>query len=274
MLFEDEEDFRKYAGLLLPVEEQLRVSMANIYYAALRLAPPEERDKDPEMDRNAALLMKNFLCAQRLLNNLTETPMLASTEPLRRNNADVVELCETVCEKAEHPFELKGVKLTFRCREESHIVALDSTRFERLLFNLLSNALKFTPKGGKTEVELLFRERQVILRVQDSGCGIPQERLDTVFDRFLQPNRMDFTPHGLGLGLPLCRRIAQGHGGRILLASREGEGTTVTVSIPDERVSTAPMRDIHMDYDGGFDRTLLELCDALPTEAFLQKYLD
>lgn len=99
------------------------------------------------------------------------------------------------------------------------------------MWNLLSNALKFTPAGGRVTVSLRFERKQVLLTVTDTGGGIPVERMETVFDGYLHPERLAALPCGLGLGLPLCRRIAEGHGGRMVLDSRPDQGTSVTLAL-------------------------------------------
>ena len=85
---------------------------------------------------------------------------------------------------------------------------------------------------------------------------------------------MDPSPHGVGLGLAICRRIAQGHGGSIVAQSEEGKGATFTVALPNERTAGATMRQPKVSYSGGFNRTLLELSDALSASAFTYQYLD
>ena len=85
---------------------------------------------------------------------------------------------------------------------------------------------------------------------------------------------LDSLPYGLGLGLPICRRIAREHGGGILLTSEEGKGTTVAVSLPNKRSSIQELSTYVIDYAGGFNRTLVELSDALPRQAFTQRFLD
>lgn len=140
-----------------------------------------------------------------------------------------------------------------------------------MVYHLLSNAFKFTPAGGKITVELRLSGKQILLSVTDTGTGIPAEKLETLFDRYLHENLMDPRPHGLGLGLPLCRRIAEGHGGVLLAESKEGAGSRFTVRMPKRRAENGGVSDIPLDYSGGFNPTLLGLADALPTTAFRQK---
>jgi len=145
---------------------------------------------------------------------------------------------------------------------------------ERVLLNLLSNAMKFTPRGGEIRVELRFENGEVVLFVSDTGCGIAPELRETVFDRHLHVERMDVAPYGLGLGLPICHQLVAGHEGSIAVIHSDGSGTCVRVSIPDRLSSTVQVKDFAFDYAGGFNHTLLELSDALPVTAFLKEYMD
>ena len=137
----------------------------------------------------------------------------------------------------------------------------------------MSNAMKFTPPGGTIEVSLRTGPECVLLCVKDSGPGIPQDKMERLFDRW-QHSNMDLPVHGLGLGLPLCRRIAQGHGGSLVVSSRQGEGTAVTVRLPDRRSGVTLVRQPPFHYAGGFNPVLVELADALPVQAFTRNYID
>ena len=163
--------------------------------------------------------------------------------------------------------------LTFQCSAAHHGAAINRVCLEQAVWNLLSNALKFTAEGGAVTVSLRFERRQVLLAVTDTGCGINAEDMEMVFDSYLHPERLAVLPSGLGLGLPLCRRIAEGHGGRLVLNSRVGHGTTVTLALPDELAEDV-VEDVAFDYTGGFQPALVGLADGLPFEAFLQKHSD
>ena len=142
---------------------------------------------------------------------------------------------------------------------------------ERVLLNLLSNAMKFTPGGGQIRVELKTAGETVEITVADTGCGISQELLPTLFDRFRHVEREDPVPYGLGLGLPICHRIISAHEGEMFITSSLGRGTQVTVRIPDRQLPVTQVNTMRFDYAGGFNHTLLELSDALGTWAFRQK---
>lgn len=261
--------------VLQQVSSQLRLSLGNIHSALARLAPPDVRDGEEKTDLNAAVLSQSYYRILRLANNLADASEPERPEGAGLVNEDIVELCRSVMERAQVPAELVGIQLDFRCRKNSHIIAADGERIERLLLNLLSNAFKFIGTGEKrVSLEVRVEANYVYLVLSDTGRGIPPHLLGTVFDRCRQPGRLDPPPHGLGLGLPLCQRIAREHGGSLALVSEEGKGTTVTVSLPNRRGPQRLAMALPPDMSGGFDPMLVELSDALPKQAFMQKYLD
>ena len=259
--------------VLLHVAAQLRTALGGMHIAVGRLAPPDRRDRDAVLDRDVALLNHNYYSLLRLANNLSNAPMLLSDEPLLKENTDIVEWLAGLCRQAEPLFALRHVTLTLQCAAEHHTAAIHRDCLEQAVWNLLSNALKFTPDGGSVTVTLRLGHRQVLLAVSDTGCGIPAGNMETVFDGYLHPERLAVLPGGLGLGLPLCRRIAEGHGGRLLLDSREGQGTTVTLALPDETAGDM-VEDVTFDYAVGFQPALVGLADGLPFDAFLQRHSD
>lgn len=263
------------SDVLQQVSSQLRLSLGNIHSALTRLAPPDLRDAEEGVDLDAAVLFQSYYRILRLTNNLSD-----ASEPERREgegmrNDDVVEVCREVARRAEFPAGLLGITLAFRSSKDSQIISMNGQRLERLLLNLLSNSFKFIGTGEKrVSLEVRVEPDHVYLTVSDTGRGIPSELLGTVFDRCRQTDRLDPPPHGLGLGLPICQRIAREHGGSLLLTSEEGRGTTVTVSLPNRRGPQRLREGVIGMPASGFNMTLVELSDALPKQAFTQKNLD
>src|SRR5262249_56111954 len=110
----------------------------------------------------------------------------------------------------------------------------DATRLQQVLWNLLTNAVKFTPHGGRVEVHLRRRGGHAELSVRDSGQGIAPDLLPRIFDRFRQGDSSTTRVQGgLGLGLAIARQLVELHGGGIKAESPgEGQGTTMTVTLP------------------------------------------
>ena len=254
---------------LLPrIAVQLRSAMSGIP-AAAAMAAPEQREADPDLDRQAALLDQSCYRLLRLSNNLSMAALPAGGASLLLRDRDIVALTEQICRRCVSLGKLLGLQLSFRCSRLAHICAVDRASYEQLLFQLLSNAFKFTPTGGSVTVELRFVSGHVLLSVCDTGSGIPAELLPTLFTHCLRTDaRSAMPPHGLGLGLLLCHRIALGHGGSVMAESRPGRGSTVTFSLPDRQTGMPPEEDGLGDSTGGCNPTLLWLADALPPEAF------
>lgn len=256
------------AALFPNVAAQMRSALSNFHLAAAHLAPAAAREQDPALDAHAALLDQSYYRLLRLVNSLSMASYLTHEAPLPLRDADVVELIGEQCERAAALAPMLGLEVRFICALERHICAVSPEAMEQILNHLLSNAFKFTPVGGTITVELRLASGRLLLSVEDTGCGIPQDRLETLFDRYLHPDRMDPPPHGLGLGLPLCRRLAKGQGGTLMAESRLEKGSRFTLSLPDRQLGTG-VSDVCFDYSGGFNRTLLGLADALPSRAFL-----
>lgn len=103
---------------------------------------------------------------------------------------------------------------------------------ERVLMNLVDNALRYTPRGGRVTIRLLNAVDEAVLSVTDTGAGIPDDEQPHLFDRFFKPRSDTDSEHSTGLGLGLCRWIVEAHHGRIEVDSRPGLGTTFTISLP------------------------------------------
>lgn len=262
--------------VLQQVSSQLRLSLGNIHNALNRLVPPDLRDQQEQIDLNAAVLCQSYYRILRLTNNLSDASEPERPEGDGLSNGDIVRSCREVMDRAQAPAGMLGIHLEFRSAKDHQIIAMDRERIDRLLLNLLSNSFKFIGTGEKrVSLEVRVEPNYVYLTLSDTGRGIPPEVLDTVFDRCRQTRRLDPPPHGLGLGLPICQRIAREHGGSLMLASEVGKGTTVTVSLPNRRMTPVLQEPaIIINTGGGFNPTLVELSDALPKQAFTQKYLD
>jgi signal transduction histidine kinase len=122
-----------------------------------------------------------------------------------------------------------GVSLVAEIVLPSPLVAFDPARMLQVLINLLGNALKFTPAGGKVVVRAERLGDELRVSVSDTGEGIPSDKLEAIFERFLQ---VTHDRRGVGLGLYISKCIVQGHGGRIWAKSAIGEGSTFCFTLP------------------------------------------
>lgn len=147
---------------------------------------------------------------------------------------EAVRLDEVVREVAGHMqvmAEEKAVSLDVACGRP-RLVQGDRDRLRQLLFNLLDNAIKYTPSGGKVSVRDVSSNGTAGIAVSDTGIGIPAEHLPHVFERFYRVDPARGTEGGTGLGLAICRSITEAHHGRLVIESEAGRGTSITLSLP------------------------------------------
>ncbi len=153
---------------------------------------------------------------------------------------DLGDLLEKVCGDAKVIAHAKGVDVAFVNGTANDTVRGDPARLRQLFLVLLDNAVRYSKSKGAVKVEIGSADGQVKVRVSDRGIGIPPEELEGVFERFRRGgSAAAMNEEGLGLGLPVAKAIVEAHKGKIEMASRPGEGTTVTVALPADREATA-----------------------------------
>jgi heavy metal sensor kinase len=170
----------------------------------------------------------------RLLDMINTMLLISKTESGVDNIAveavDLALLVQEACELFLPTTEDKGVKLTCQVPEKSLLKA-DPRMIQRLLSNLLDNAIKYTPSGGSVAVSLEEQGENLVIEVKDTGIGISSSDLPRIFERFYRCDRSR-SLEGIGLGLSLARAIARAHGGDITALSQANEGSTFRVILP------------------------------------------
>ena len=251
------------------VSAQLRSALYNVYLSAKALAPDEAREKDPALDAKAAQMDQQYFRLLRLVNSLTSIAWMEKNTLLSIQNQDLIALVQEVFASAESLARLKGLEMRLCCPKDSHLCAFDRSAMEMLLYQLISNAMKYTPESGCITVTVSFRKNHIRISVADTGCGISQQKLDALFS-LPQAETLPLIEanQGAGLSLFLCRRIAEKHGGHLIATTKQGKGSTFTLSLPDHLVPKIQPRDLAFDFSGGFNPALLHMADVLPAEAF------
>jgi signal transduction histidine kinase len=146
-----------------------------------------------------------------------------------------IDLAALVADVAEtmRPLALARSLRLESCAAKGLTVRGDEVRLRQVFYNLLDNAIKYTPEGGAVEVSAAAQDDAAVVRVRDTGVGIAAEHLPRVFDRFYRVDTARSRAEGgTGLGLCIARSIVLAHGGRIDLASTPGKGTVCTVTLP------------------------------------------
>ncbi len=171
------------------------------------------------------------------LTRLTDQLLALSREdagvgPPAREPVDLAALVAGVAETMRPLAEARGLRLHANGRGPAWVSG-DPARLRQVFYNLLDNAIKYSPEGGPVEAHVEARGGEAVAAVRDAGVGIPPEHLPRVFDRFYRVDRVRSREMGgTGLGLSIARSIVAGHGGRIDLDSAPGKGTTCTVVLP------------------------------------------
>jgi heavy metal sensor kinase len=149
---------------------------------------------------------------------------------LKTEHLDLASLADEVAEMFEPLAEERGIDLVTQASDPV-VIAGDSSRLRQLVTNLLDNAIRFTEPGGSVTIQVGHLGDRAVLRVTDTGAGIPPEHLPHIFERFYRADSAR-TSGGSGLGLSICRWIVEAHGGSIEARSDSGKGTSFTALLP------------------------------------------
>jgi signal transduction histidine kinase len=189
----------------------------------------------PEQGRDfLAVIKRNTERLERLVDDLLLVAQLESgTFTLETSDVDLRNLLSGCVEAARPIADDKAIDLTVEA-EVVHFAG-DQQRLEQLVENLISNALKYTPDGGRVATRLYRENGDVEIEVEDSGIGIAEDEQQFLFDRFFRASTAtDGAIPGVGLGLTIVKAIADAHQGTIQVESQEGQGTTFRVQLPLE----------------------------------------
>ena len=263
-LADQQTELRELQVLSLAAQE-LRMPLSNVILAADQLGAHQltQAGKD-----SAARLNRGTAQLQRMICNMSDAIRFARGARYQLRN--ITAMMEEIFQKALVLGENTGVSLRCQLPQEDIFTLLDEEQLERAVYNLLSNSLKFTPKGGTVEAVLTRKGNQLLLTIQDSGSGISDGILQNIFSRYLRQPSLEDSRFGLGLGMVLVRAAARNHGGTVLV-DRPGSGARVslTLAIRERQDTVLKSSLIRFDYAGERDHGLLELSDCLPPELYL-----
>ena len=213
------------------VSHELRTPLTSIIGYARLLR--DQRTSNLNTDQFAEVIQKN---AQRLLHLVEDLLFLSQNQPgelaVELRSADLADIAASVVEEMRPEAQRKHIDLAFSAAAVPRL-AVDPARMAQLLGNLISNAVKFTPAGGKVEVSLGMDEDRAVLSVADTGVGIPAADQERIFERFFRTAiaTRQVIP-GTGLGLAIAKDIVEAHHGTIAVDSDESRGSTFLIRIP------------------------------------------
>jgi signal transduction histidine kinase len=170
----------------------------------------------------------------RLVNNIIDITKIDSGYfDMNESNVDIISLVENITLSVADYIENKGLSLIFDTDIEEKNITCDPEKIERIILNLLSNAVKFTSIGGKVTVNIEDCQENICIRVKDTGRGIPEDKIDSIFKRFVQVDKsLTRDCEGSGIGLSLVKCLVELHDGTITVESKLGKGTEFVINIP------------------------------------------
>ncbi len=227
-----------------------------------------DSQEDPEALTQLSQLNRRLYQMLRLLGNMSDAEYMS--DHCRMETVDAAAVFREIFEKAQVLVEQADITLTYEDLYEPIYCLADSAQLERAVLNILSNAVKFTPKGGTVTASLTRRGKQLRLSVSDSGSGIAQEVMGSLFQRYLRQPGLEDSRYGLGLGIRLIHAAAVHHGGTLLVTQGEDQGSRIvlTLAIRQKAQNQISSPVFRLDYTGGFDHSLVELADCLPAQLF------
>jgi signal transduction histidine kinase len=195
----------------------------------------EDSALSPRQRQAAATIRRSVELEARLIEDLFELTRIASGKlSLALADTDAQGTLREVLEGCEHQIREKGLTVVLRLLASDHRVQADPARLHQILWNLLHNAIKFTPAEGRITVRSANTGARLLLEVADTGIGIEPDVLPRIFDVFEQGSReVTRSFGGLGLGLTVCKELVQAHGGTLTAASAgRGQGAVFTLELP------------------------------------------
>ena len=221
---------------LATLSHELRTPLSAILGWTQVLLRGETSKGADEHKRAMEVIDRNARAQVKLIDDLLDlSRVMTGKLRLDLHQVSFASIVEAAVDSARPSADVKGIRLKAILGSSSQdIVSADGARLQQVVWNLLTNAIKFTPKGGQVQVLLQRVNSHLELSVSDTGIGIPANYLPFVFDRFSQKDSSTTrTFGGLGLGLAICKQLVELHGGAIRAASQgEGMGATFSVQLP------------------------------------------
>ena len=215
------------------VSHELRTPMTSIREAVIILLDGVAGKINKDQRHFLDIAKRNIDRLGRLIDDVLDFQKLnAGKMKFDLQAAPIEGVVEESCATMRAYAEKRQVHMTMEIEPDLPAIVFDGDRMVQVLTNLISNAVKFTPEGGRVCVSVLRRDDNLAIRVSDTGYGIPKESLPRIFDRFYRVHRPGKEIKGTGLGLAIVGKIVAGHGGRIEVESEPDQGTTFTVLLP------------------------------------------
>lgn len=272
-VLENEADSAELRTMAL-IAKELRTPLSSIMTTADRLFPVLSDQKTGNSDQ-IAQMNKGLFQMLRVISNMSDAVSYASSGT-RMEVRDIKAVMDEIFARATELVEHTGITLSFSNLPQNLYCLIDADKLERAVYNMISNSLKFTPKGGTIHAAMTKKGSKIIFSVQDSGSGIPSSLLGTIYSRFQREPAIEDIRYGIGLGLVLIRSVASVHGGTVLIDQPTGEGTRITMTLQIRQATDTTLRSpvMKIDYAGERDHGLIELSESLPAGLYKKESIN
>jgi signal transduction histidine kinase len=229
-----EEEWLRFIDTLA---HELKTPLTSIIAAAGLLAEELESNADESCRKLSQTIIQN---ANTLENRLAELMDIVKTGSgrlqLQLEPVDIQSLISGTCMQISPLLQNKSQNLKIDIPESLPLIRGDGPRLEQVVLNLMTNAHKFTPKGGHISLRVYRQDNGLTVEVRDDGIGIPEEKQASLFKPYSRLGSDRQSHPGLGLGLALAKQVVELHGGRIWVESRQGQGSTFSFFLPRRAV--------------------------------------
>lgn len=266
---EQDADHTELQAMALAAQE-LREPLNSVMITADRLFPVLCVDDNPAAREQVARINRGLFQMLRVISNMSDAGHYAANSTPRQEVRNICGMLEEIFSKAALLVEHTGLTLEYTGCPEAVYSLTDAEKLERAVFNIISNSIKFAPKGGSIQASLTRRGNKLYLSIRDSGSGIPENLRSSIYSRYIREPGVEDGRFGIGLGMVLIRSTAAAHGGTVLVDHPDNSGTRITMSLEIRPGSGSTLRSptLRVDYAGERSHGLIELSDVLPSSLY------
>lgn len=268
-LLDQETEQAELQAMALAAQE-LRGPLASVMTLSDWLFSAGSGNSDPTSKEQIAQINRSLFQMLRIVSNMSDAARYAASTDSGQEVRNICAIFEEIFAKASDLLTKVNIRLHYSGLPEPILCLADEDLLERAVYNILSNAVKFTPKDSTIEVRLTRQGNKLYLTVQDGGSGIPDQLWGSVYSRYRREPAIEDGRFGIGLGLVLVRSAAALHGGTVLMEQPENGGVRITMSMEIRQRQVGIFRSpiFKVDYAGERDHGLIELSDVLPSALY------
>lgn len=267
------EDNAELQAMALAAQE-LRQPLAGIMTVADRLFPIAGKEADPALQEQISRINRGLFQMLRIIGNMSDAYRYSRDASAAMQTRDISSLLSELFQQSAPLVSYAGVELQYTGLSGSVYGLVDAEKLERGVTNIISNAVKFSPKGSCIEAKLTRKGNLLYLTVQDGGSGVEKDLRGSVYTRYQRSPGIEDSRYGIGLGMVLVRAAAAMHGGTVLMEQGDKNRVTMTIAIRQNTEGTVRSDRLLVDYAGERDHRLIELSDVLPPEVYRKENIN